>query len=366
MKKFLLLMTLQLFGLSLSASAQVDFEVYTPSSLVEDSKSPELGQLQPVNQINLREGYHLLDLDLNYSQWSADLPPDQSFNLARVESVRSQETAFTFRYAYGLFRFTYLGLNLGVLQKSEGDFFLTQGYNDPDFFIGQHFPWENGDFRLTLYASPSLGVKSQTMNLSDEGQTFKSNALRGGFRIKPTAALSARVGPIILGSEASYTYFGKRVVETENPEGVHDNFYNQTNNGYFTNNSYNSNNNSNTNQITPNYYAVPQTLYRQDITNGNIIGFKANLEVPRWQRLGLEYSIEQFQSRHYELENGYKFDTDSYNQSRVKTYARFKITNQMSIIPEINWIQAPPNGTTLTANNDDIWLFGILYRAKFN
>lgn len=366
MKKILLLIIFQIITFKSLSFAEVDFEVFTPANQAEDIKSPELGQLQPVNQINLMEGYHLLDLDLNYSQWTGDLPPDQSFNLAHAESVHNQESNFNLRYAYGLFRFTYMGLNLGVMQKSEADYFQTQGYTDPDFFIGQHFPWDNGNFRLSLNTSPSLGVKSQTMKLSDEGQTFKSNGLRGGFEVKPAAAVSARMGPIIVGTEASYTYFGKRTVETENPDGLRDNFYNQPNYGYFTSNNNYPNSAPNYFNATPDLYAVPQTLYRQDITGGNVIGIKVNLEIPKWQRLGVEWMYDQIQARHYELENGYSFDTDSYNQSKVKTYARFKITNKMSLIPEINWIQAPPNGVAITTNNQDIWLFGVTYRAKFN
>jgi hypothetical protein len=369
MKKLLFLCIIQILTLGLNALAgETQFEVFTPSVKSEDRQSgPLLGQLQPVNQINLMESYHLLDVDFSYSQWSGDLPPDSYYQLANVETVKSQESSFNLRYAYGLFRHTYFGVNIGFLQRSEADFSRNEGPIDPDFFIGQHFPWENGNLRLSFNASPSFGKSTKTMSLSDEGQTFKGNALRGGFKVKPAVAVYSRMGPVIIGSEANYSYFGRRIVETENPVGQN-NMYDQQS-GYHLynyNGVYNSNYANQTAYSNPEYYNFPSTLYQQEITGGNVVGLKVNLEVPKWQRLGAEWMYDMVQSQHVQLENRAGYDTDAYNQNKFKTYARFKLTNQMSLIPEVNWIQAPPDGIYLTKNNQDIWLFGLTFRSKFN
>lgn len=367
MKKLIFLTLIQVLDFSLNALAETPFEVFSaPAREYENSSGPMIGQLQPVTQINLMEGYHLLDADVSYSQWTGDLPADFNYQLARVNSVKSQESSANLRYAYGLLRHTYFGLNLGFLQRSEADFSRREGPVDPDFFIAQQFPWDNGIFRLSINASPSFGKNTQTMTLSENGQTFKGNALRGGYKITPAAAVYTRMGPVILGSEASYSYFGQRIVETENPDSI-DNMYNQEPNYHYFNNNYNSyNSNQNTFGSVPNYYNTPTTLYTQNITGGNIIGMKLNFEVPNWQRLGVEWMYDQVQSKHIEYENQTSFDSISYNQNKFKAYARFKLNNQMSLIPEVNWIQAPPDGVLLTTNNQDIWLFGLTYRSKFN
>jgi hypothetical protein len=335
MKKLILISFIQFLILGQNAfSGETQFEVFSPESKDQElfSNAPMLGQIQPVNQINLMQSYHLLDADINYSQWIGVLPADPIYQLTSVENVKSQETTFNLRYAYGLFRYTYLGLNIGFLQRNEAEFNQSEGPLDPELFIGQHFPWENGNIRLSFDASPSLGKGTKLMSLSDEGQTYKGNALRGGFKVKPAAAVYSRLGSVIVGAEASYSYFENRIHETED--------------------------------LT--------SISTHEIAGGNITSLKFNFEIPKWERLGAEwmYELIQPQSITTESQSSYLTPTtatiESYNQNKFKAYARFKISNQMSVIPEINWIQAPPDGVLLTTNNQDIWLLGLTYRSKFN
>jgi hypothetical protein len=312
------------------------------------------------------EKYHLLDAELSYSQWSGDLPTDQKYQLQNLDSVKSQETIINLRYAYGLFRYTYFGINAGFTQSSVADFNHSEGPMDPDFIIGQHFPWDNGNFRLSINASPSFGKNTEIVTISDSGQTIKSNSLRGGFKIKPEAAIYFRLGKLIIGSEASYTYFGRRVIENQNQIDS-TNFYNQSADyQYFSNSNYINNPNLNTNpNPNPNFNNNLSSIYSKDIYGGNILGFKLNLEVPNWQRLGVEWSFDQVQTRHIELSNQFSYDTNSFFQNKFKTYIRVKLNNQMSLIPEVTWIQPPPDEVLLTNNNQDIWLVGITLRSKF-
>lgn len=325
---------------------------------------PLLGQLIPVNQINLQKGVHLLDVETLGKKWEGVTNPFDTMGLGSF-STSNHEALFRVRYAYGLGRYTYVGATLGFATRWEAELYDESGMIDPEFFIGHHLPWRNGNFRMALSFSPGLGPAKVERDISLDKESAKGNFYRGGWTLRPEASLTVRTGKVLLGAEASYLYFGERTQDeylSISPEALNDA--------------------ATVNGLAQNYLGLDSFGYAQGygasgfqgidtvqtkITGGHTWAIKGLVEVPDWQRVGAEFIYGQVSSSTRANDLGKEVDNEGGAFQEVRLYGRYKYSDQMSLTPLISWMPSLPlsRGQERLDSTSNVWGFQLTFRSKF-
>lgn len=356
-----------------SSSVFAQESVYQPISYKEDywkqSQVPLLGQLIPVNQINLQKGVHLFDVEMLGKHWQGLTNPFDTMGLGSF-SADNHETLMRLRYAFPLARYTYIGVTFGFASRWEAELYDESGLLDPEIFIGQHIPWRNGNFRLSLSASPSLGPAEVTRKITVDQDSANGNFYRGGWSIRPEASITARVDKVLLGVEASYLYLGDRTMNEsvsassdvlQDPaimSGLAHQYLgvNSTQTGY--NSSYGASG------MDVFAYGDPiQTL----VTGGHAWAIKGLIEIPDWSRLGGEIIYGQVDASTRKND----FNREVFNEGgafqEIRVYGRYKFNDQMSLTPLISWMPSLPltRGQERMSSTSDVWGLQLTFRSKF-
>ncbi len=340
------------------------------------SESPLLGQLIPVNQINLQKGVHLLDVETLGKKWEGVTNPFDTMGLGSF-STQNQEALLRFRYAIPLGRYTYIGATIGFASRWEAELYDETGLMDPELFIGHHFPWQNGNLRLALTASPSLGPSKVDRTIDLEDETAKGNFYRGGWSVRPEAALTMRAGKVIFGAEVSYLYFGDRQQDenvTVSEEALNDP---ETVNGlaqhYLGAESYDtygadygSGYNANSNYAVASQFQ-DSTIIQSTISGGHTWAIKGLIEIPEWERLGGEFIYGQVGGSTRENDLGKVIENEGGDFQEVRVYARYRYSDQMSLTPLISWMPSLPSfrGEERLESTSNVWGVQLTFRSKF-
>jgi hypothetical protein len=330
------------------------------------SEVPLLGQLIPVNQINLQKGVHLLDLEMLGKKWEGMTNPFDTMGLGSF-STQNQEALFRVRYAYPLARYTYVGISVGFATRWEAELYDESGITDPEIFVGHHIPWRNGDFRLGFTFSPSLGVNHVERDITLDDETAKGNFYRGGWSARPEAALTIRTGKVLFGAEGSYLYFGDRTQDefvSVSPEALNDpSTYNGLSQHFLGVDSYNQGYGSGYDAT------VFQDLdYIQNkISGGHTWAIKGLLEIPEWQRLGAEVIYGQVGTSQRENDFGKVVENEGGEFQEIRVYGRYKYSDKMSLTPLFSWMPSLPlvRGQERMDSTSNVWGVQLTFRSKF-
>ncbi len=103
-------------GFSQGSQGSLDYRSIPASDYWKQSEVPLLGQLVPVNQINLQKGVHLFDVETIGKQWQGLTNPFDTMGLGSYDTT-NQETLIRLRYAYPLARYTYIGVTAGFATR---------------------------------------------------------------------------------------------------------------------------------------------------------------------------------------------------------------------------------------------------------
>lgn len=327
------------------------------------SDVPLLGQLIPVNQINLQKGVHLFDVELLSKKWEGMTNPFDTMGLGSF-STDNHESLVRLRYAYPLARYTYVGIALGFAQRWEAELYDESGITDPEIFIGHHIPWRNGDFRLALTASPGLGNSKVERDIDIDKESAKGNFYRGGWSVRPEAAMTIRTGKVLFGAEVSYLYLGER-----------------TQDEYLTVSQSALSDSTTANGLIQHYLGVEgyATSYndasafqnldyiQSKITGGHTWAVKGLVEVPDWYRLGAEFIYGQVGSSTRENDLGKVVENEGGDFQEVRVYGRYKYSDQMSLTPLISWMPSLPaiRGQERMDSTSNVWGVQLTFRSKF-
>lgn len=348
----------------------VDYRSIPEGDYWKYSEVPLLGQLVPVNQINLQKGVHLFDIETIGKQWQGLTNPFDTMGLGSYYTT-NQEALIRLRYAFPLARYTYIGVTAGVATRSEAELYEESGMVDPEIFIGQHFPWKNGNFRLSLTASPSLGPSEVQRSINLDTDSAKGNFYRGGWSVRPEASITARMGKVLLGAEASYLYMGERTINeqvsvsqdalqdqdvitglTHQYLGAYPSQYGSTGvNGL----------------VGSGAFAQGEETIQTIVTGGNVWAVKGLLEFPDWYRLGGEVIYGQVDSSIRKNDFNKEVRNEGGDFQEVRLYGRYKFSDQMSLTPVISWMPDLPltRGQERIESTSDVWGFQLTFRSKF-
>lgn len=337
------------------------------------SETPILGELIPVNQINLQKGVHLFDVETLGKSWEGMTNPFDTMGLGSF-STSNDERLIRLRYATALSRYTYIGATIGFANRWEAELYDESGITDPEVFIGHHMPWRNGNFRLALSFSPSLGPAQLSREISLEKESAKGNFYRGGWSVRPEVAMTVRAGKVLLGAEVSYLYFGERTQNEDlkvSPEALQDS---TTVNGlyqhYLGTSQYGQDFYGAGFGSTP--YGATGLLQGADtiqnkLSGGHTWAVKGLLEVPDWQRLGAEFIYGQVGSSLRENSYGKQVENEGGSFQEVRVYGRYRHNDQMSLTPLISWMPSLPalRGQERLDSTSNVWGFQLTFRSKF-
>ncbi len=325
-----------------------------------------LSQLIPVNQINLQKGVHLLDIDGYYRQWEGVTNPFDTMGAGSFSS-NNHEMLYRLRYAYPLARYTYIGLTLGYASHWEAQLYDESGITDPELFIGQHMPWQNGNFRLGLSFSPSLGPAKLDRSINSTTESAKGNFYRGGFSVKPEAGVSMRTNKLIIGAEFSYLYFGDRT-RNETVDVTQDGLRDQNvllglNHRYLGYSQYSTQGYG----AGSTYFRTGRESISTTISGGNIWAIKGLIEVPDWQRLGAEIIYGQVDNSTRTNNLGSKIVNSGGDFQEVRVYSRYRYSDNFSITPLLSWMPSYPlyNGQERMDSTSNVFSFQLTLRSKF-
>jgi len=346
----------------------INYQGVPLSEYWKQSEVPLLGQLVPVNQINLQKGVHLFDIETIGKQWQGLTNPFDTMGLGSFDT-QNQEAIIRLRYAYPLARYTYIGVTAGFASRSEAELYHESGMIDPEIFIGQHIPWRNGNFRLSLTASPSIGPSEVKRSISIDSDSATGNFNRGGWSIRPEASVTARVNKFLFGAEVNYLYMGERTINediTVTQEALldpdiqtsltHQYFgYNQSQFGFGSNGLAGSSG-----------FENGQTI-QTTVTGGNAWAIKGLLEIPDWYRVGGEIIYGQIDSSLRKNDFGKEVQNEGGDFQEVRLYGRYKFSDNMSLTPLISWMPSLPltRGQQRIESTQDVWGFQLTFRSKF-
>lgn len=322
------------------------------------SDTPLLGQVIPVNQINLQKGVHLLDIETIGKQYEGMTNPFDTMGLGSF-STDNKDALIRLRYAFALARYTYVGFTTGFASRWEAELYDDSGITDPEIFIGHHIPWKNGDFRLALTFSPSLGASSVERDVDVNKEKAKGNFYRGGWSVRPEAALTIRSGKVIFGAEASYLYLGERTHNESvilTPDAANDSTTVTGLSQHFL--GSNSGDQSLLDKIDN---------VQSKITGGHTWAVKGLVEVPDWQRLGAEFIYGQVSSSSRENDFGKIVENDGGAFQEVRVYGRYKYNDNMSLTPLVSWMPSLPSvrGQDRLDSTSNVWGVQLTFRSKF-
>lgn len=354
-------------GLSSSVGLAQDRIDTAGSDYWKKSDVPLLGQLIPVNQINLQKGVHLFDIETLGKKWEGMTNPFDTMGLGSF-STDNQEALLRVRYAYPLARYTYVGATLGFATRWEAELYDESGITDPEIFIGHHMPWRNGDFRLALAFSPSLGPSSVERNIDIDKESAKGNFYRGGWSVRPEAAMTIRTGKVLFGAEVSYLYFGERnqdeslsvspeaMTDPQTADGLIQHYLGVD--GYSDSYTYGYSDASAFQNIDS---------VQSKITGGHTWAVKGLIEIPDWQRLGAEFIYGQVDSSIRENDFGKQVENEGGDFQEVRVYGRYKYNDQMSLTPLISWMPSMPlfRGQERMDSTSNVWGVQLTFRSKF-
>lgn len=373
LRKILFILIINIIGLSLRAqSGSSSYNISLDSSEANDaysrrSNSILLGELIPVNQINLQKGVHLLDFETSTRQWQGVTNPFDTMGVGSFTS-KNHESIYRIRYAYPLSRYTYIGLILGMADRWEAELYDESGMIDPEIFAGYHMPWKNGNVRLGVSFSPSLGNAKLSRSIDATSESAKGNFYRGGWSVKPEAAITMRMNRFIIGGEFSYLYFGERTrdetvsVSSEalsDPDvqvGLNHQYLGYTQ-PYYQNASYSTANN---------YFSTDQDI-QTTITGGNVWALKGLIEVPDWYRSGVEVIFGQVDTSMRTNNLGLKTENSGGSFQEFRLYGRYRYSDNFSVTPLISWMPEYPLllGQERMDSTDSVWGFQLTLRSKF-
>lgn len=339
-----------------------------PSDYWKRSDGPLLGQLIPVNQINLQKGVHLLDVEVMGKQWKGVTNPFDTMGLGSYDT-NNQETLVRIRYAYPLARYTYIGVTAGFSNRYEAELYNESGMIDPEIFIGQHIPWRNGNVRLSLSASPSLGPAELNRKIGINDESAKGNMNRGGWSLRPEVSVTARINKVIIGGEANYLYLDDRTVNEKvsvSPDALMDPSVqaglthqylgpNTSSLGYGSGIS--------------NYGLFSGTEEIQTIiSGGSAWAVKGLIEIPDWYRLGAELIYGQVDTSTRKNDFGKVVQNDGGDFQEVRVYGRYKFNEKMSLTPLLSWMPSMPltRGQQRLDSTSDVFGFQLTLRSKFD
>ncbi|MEY4617791.1 MAG: hypothetical protein RJB66_2751 [Pseudomonadota bacterium] len=333
------------------------------------SETPLLGELIPVNQINLQKGVHLFDIETLGKSWEGMTNPFDTMGLGSF-STSNQETLLRLRYAAALSRYTYFGATAGFANRWEAELYDESGLADPEFFIGHHIPWRNGNFRMALTFSPSLGPASLEREVSLEKESAKGNFYRGGWSVRPEVAMTVRTGKVLIGAEMSYLYFGERTLNEKlnvSPEALNDPI---TMNGLYQHylGAFGSAQDLNNGALYSNAGLMQGSDgFQTKISGGHTWAVKGLIEIPDWQRLGAEFIYGQVGSSLRENSFGRQVENEGGSFQEVRVYGRYKANDQMSITPLVIWMPSMPalRGQERLDSTNNVWGVQLTFRSKF-
>lgn len=352
------------------SQGSLDYRSIPASDYWKQSEVPLLGQLVPVNQINLQKGVHLFDVETIGKQWQGLTNPFDTMGLGSYDTT-NQEALIRLRYAYPLGRYTYIGVTAGFASRSEAELYEESGMIDPEIFIGQHFPWRNGNFRLSLSASPSLGPAEVERNISLDTDSAKGNFYRGGWSVRPEASVTARVNKVLLGAEVSYLYMGERTINEHisvSQDAMQDqdvitgltHQYLGSNQSQFGYSGFNG-------LAGSGAFANGEETIQTRVAGGNAWAIKGLLEFPDWYRLGGEVIYGQVDSSTRINDFDKEVQNEGGDFQEVRVYGRYKFSDQMSLTPVISWMPSLPltRGQQRIESTSDVWGFQLTFRSKF-
>lgn len=338
----------------------------SPNQNSYESDGILLGSLLPISQINLQKGIHLIDIEGSYSQWQGYTNPFDTMGAGSFNS-KNRESLYRIRYAYPLARYTYIGLNLGFATRWEAELYDESGVVDPELFIGQHIPWRNGNFRLGLSVSPSLGPATLSRDINATTEKAKGNFYRGGFSVKPEVGFSMRANKILFGAEASYLYLGDRVRNDSlsiTQDGLKDKDVQLgLNNQYLGYPQYSTQNYG----AGASYFATGSENISNTISGGSIWAVKGLIEVPDWQRLGAEVIYGYVDSSTRSNSLGTRVVNSGGDFQEYRLYGRYRYGDNFSVIPLISWMPTYPllKGQERMDSTSNAFSFQLTLRSKF-
>lgn len=338
-----------------------------PSDYWKYSEVPLVGQLIPVNQINLQKGIHLFDVEGVVKRWEGMVNPFDSMGSGSF-ATSNQEQLLRLRYAYGLTRYTYVGATLGFASRWEAELYDDSGLADPEIFAGHHIPWQKGDVRLAITFSPSFGASKVERTIGDT-ESARGNFLRGGWSLRPEGAVTMRAGKVLLGGEASFLYFGERTQdETVNVaaqylndpltiEGLNQNYLNTDSSGYGYSNATTSGS----------FFSTTNSI-KSTVTGGHTWAVKALMEFPDWYRLGGELVYGQVGSSTRENNLGRRVESAGGSFQEVRVYGRYRYSDQLSVTPVVSWMPNLPEyrGQERLESTSNVWGLQLTVRSKFD